>query len=347
MRIAQISPLHESVPPKTYGGIERVVQYLVDELVEAGHEVTLFASGDSRTRARLVSGCDRSLRAAGWEQEALALHLLLVESAMEMASEFDVLHFHLDALHFPILRRQPVTNLTTLHNGLEGPGTDRLLAEYREMALVSISNAERVPAPNGNYVATVYNGIPENLLRLERGAGEYLAFLGRFSPEKGACRAIEIARRAGMRIKLAGKYDSAHPEYYETVIKPLLDQPFVEYIGEIGDAEKQEFLGKAVALLFPIEWCEPFGLVMIEAMACGTPVVAWPRGAVREVVEPGVSGFLAEDIDSAVRAVHRAAALDRERVRRSFDRRFTAARMAREYVQVYERLHRRRLTLAS
>lgn len=346
MRIAQIAPLHESVPPKTYGGIERIVDYLVHELVEMGHEVTLYASGDSVTPARLRPGCDVSLRAAGWEHEPTALHLLLVECAMAEASEHDFLHFHLDAVHFPFLRRQPVAHLTTLHNGLEHPGIPQLLHEYRELPLVSISNAEREPVPDANYAGTVYNGIPRDLLRFESGKGRYLAFLGRFSPEKGACRAIEIARRVGMPIKLAGKHDPRYSDYYEAEVKPRLAESFVEYVGEINDREKQEFLGNATALLFPIEWREPFGLVMIESMACGTPVVAYPNGAVPEVIDDGVTGYVVRNLDAAAEAVRKVEALSRLACRERFELRFTAERMARDYVRVYEQL-RFQLSLAS
>ena len=337
MRIAQVAPLYESVPPQLYGGTERVVSYLTEELVRQGHHVTLFASGDSQTRARLIPVCERSLRLDPEQRDQLAHHVLMLEEVAKRAAHFDVIHFHIDYLHYPLSRRQPVAQLTTLHGRLDMPELAPLYAEFREMPVVSISDAQRAPLPHANWLGTVHHGLPLDLLRFAAGPGSYLAFVGRTSPEKGLDRAIEIARRAGIELRIAAKVDAADREYFEEVIAPLLDGPLVEFVGEIGEAEKEEFLGKALALLFPIDWPEPFGLVMIEAMACGTPVIAFSGGSVSEIVDPGRTGFIVADLDAAVGAVGEVARLDRSLCREVFEARFSAERMACEYLDLYER----------
>lgn len=336
MRIAQVAPLYESVPPKCYGGTERVVSYLTEELVRQGHDVTLFASGDSVTAACLVAPCDRALRLDDRSIDQIAHHILMLELVCKDAANFDVIHCHVDYLHFPIFRRLEVPNLTTLHGRLDVPDLVRLYKEFRDIPLVSISDAQREPLWWANWQATVYHGLPEDLYPFYQAPGTYLAFLGRISPEKRVDRAIEIARRLDMPIKIAAKVDPVDREYFEAVIKPLLSYRCVEYIGEIGELEKSEFLGKAYAVLFPIDWPEPFGLVMIEAMGCGTPVIAYRRGSVSEVMVDGVTGFVVDTLDDAVKAVERVASLDRNMVRQVFENRFSVRRMAEDYLKVYQ-----------
>lgn len=344
MRIAQVAPLYESVPPQLYGGTERVVSYLTEELVKLGHEVTLFASGDSRTSAKLVPGCERALWRDSDCRETLPHELRLLEMVFQDVSRFDVIHFHCDYLHFPFLRRHPCPNVTTLHGRLHSHDVKRFFEDYHEMPLVSISNDQRHPAPWANWEATVYHGLPRDLHTFREQPGEYLAFLGRISPEKGLDRAIVIAREAGMKLKIAAKIYPSEQGYYKQVIEPLLskEQDWVEFIGEVGGREKDEFLRNSRALLFPIDWSEPFGLVMIEAMACGTPVIAWRNGSVPEVIDDRVTGFVVDNIEDAVRAVGRVGLLSRVTCRRIFEERFDATRMARDYVEVYRRLVRRR-----
>jgi glycosyltransferase involved in cell wall biosynthesis len=338
MRIAQVAPLYESVPPKYYGGTERVVSYLTEELVRQGHEVTLFASGDSETKARLVAPCRRSLRLDKHCQDQLAHHLVMLEHVFKRAAEFDIVHFHVDYLHFPLSRREPITHVTTLHGRLDLSDLVPLYQQFRDMPVISISNGQREPLPWANWQATVYHGLPADMYRFREKPGRYLAFLGRVSPEKRVDRAIEIARQVNMPLKIAAKVDRVDKDYFESVIAPLLRTSFVEFVGEIGDGEKDEFLGNAYALLFPIDWPEPFGLVMVEAMACGTPVIAYRGGAVPEVMEQGHTGFIVEGLEDAVEAVRRVPELSRKRCREVFEKRFTATRMARDYVQVFERL---------
>ncbi|HTO69432.1 MAG TPA: glycosyltransferase family 4 protein [Myxococcota bacterium] len=338
MRIAQISPLYEAVPPKGYGGTERVVSWLTEALVAAGHELTLFASGDSDTSARLVPCAPRALRLDPQAGDAIAAHVLMLERAFLRAEEFDVIHAHVDYLSFPFARRVETPVVTTLHGRLDLPCLQPVFREYREQALVSISDAQRKPLPESDWRATIHHGLPRDLYRFSRHTDGYLAFLGRISPEKRVDRAIEIAVRAGRKLLVAAKIDAADRAYYEREIRALFAHPLVEYVGELDDADKQEFLGRADAVLFPIDWPEPFGLIMIEAFACGTPVIAWPHGSVPEVVEPGVNGFLCSDIDSAVRAVENLRCLDRARCRERFEERFTSDRMARDYLATYERL---------
>jgi glycosyltransferase involved in cell wall biosynthesis len=338
MRIAQVSPLYESVPPQKYGGTERIVAYLTEELVRGGHDVTLFASGDSITQARLVAPCERSLRLDDDCVDRMSHHILMLEQVVQRLHEFDVVHFHIDYLHFPLSRRQRFAHVTTLHGRLDLHDLVPLYHEFREIPLVSISAAQRKPLFWANWQATVHHGLPENLYRFHPEPGSYLAFLGRISPEKRVDRAIEIARRAGIPLKIAAKVDQADKEYFESVISPLLCSRHVEFIGEIGEAEKDEFLGQALGLLFPIDWPEPFGLVMIEAMACGTPVVAYPHGSVPEVVENGVTGFIVKGLEQAVAVARELPEFNRARCRAVFERRFTAARMAGDYLKVYQRL---------
>jgi glycosyltransferase involved in cell wall biosynthesis len=342
MRIAQVAPLYESVPPKYYGGTERVVSYLTEELVRQGHEITLFASGDSVTDACLVAACPRSLRLDKQCVDQLAHHILMLEHVFQRAAEFDIIHFHVDYLHFPYSRRQPITHVTTLHGRLDLPDLVPLYQEFPDMPVVSISNAQREPLPWASWQDTVYHGIPANLYRFRENPGNYLAFMGRISPEKRVDRAIRIAKRVRIPLKIAAKIDRVDRQYFETTIKPLLDDPLVELVGEIGDEEKNNFLGAAYALLLPIDWPEPFGLVMIEAMACGTPVIAYRGGAVPEIMEEGHTGFIVRTLNDAIEAVRRVPELSRRRCREIFDKRFTATRMAQDYVRVYERLINKR-----
>lgn len=338
LRIAQVAPLYESVPPRYYGGTERIVSYLTEELVAQGHDVTLFASGDSVTKARLVAACPRSLRLDHNCVDQLAHHIVMLEHVMQQSDDFDIVHFHVDYLHFPLSRRQDFPHVTTLHGRLDIPDLVPVYEEFPEEALVSISNAQRAPLPGANWQATVYHGLPRELYHFRSEPGDYLACLGRISPEKGVDRAIEIAKQVGIPLRIAAKVDKVDLEYFETVIEPLLHHPLVEYIGEIGEDRKDDFLGHAQALLFPIDWPEPFGIVMIEAMACGTPVIAYDSGSVPEVMEQGHTGFIVREVDDAVDAVRRLPQLSRARCREVFEQRFTATRMAREYVDVYEQL---------
>jgi len=342
MRIAQVAPLYESVPPKYYGGTERVVSYLTEELVRQGHDVTLFASGDSETKARLVAACRRSLRLDKHCIDQVAHHIVMLERVFQQAAEFDIIHFHVDYLHFPLSRRQPIAHVTTLHGRLDIPDLVPLYQEFRDMPVISISNVQREPLPCANWQATVYHGLPADLYRFRAQPGSYLAFLGRISPEKRVDRAIEIAKRVRIPIKIAAKVDRVDTKYFKSVIEPLLRDSLVEVVGEIGDREKDEFLGNAYALLSPIDWPEPFGLVMIEAMACGTPVIAYRGGAVPEIMEEGHTGFIVEELEDAVEAARRVPKLSRKHCREVFEQRFTATRMANDYVRVYERLINRK-----
>ena len=341
MKIAQIAPLTESVPPTLYGGTERVVSYLTEELVGLGHDVTLFASGDSVTSATLAPMCPRALRLDPSIGDPLAPSFMMLETVFRRAEEFDVLHFHLDYRPFSLFTRQATPWVTTLHGRLDLPEIWPHYRLHRQVPLISISRSQREPMRWANWASTIHHGLPERLLMPQEGARpSYLAFLGRISPEKRVDRAIEIAARAGMRLRIAAKVDRADQDYFEERIRPLLNQPHVEFIGEIAESEKAEFLSGAHALLFPIDWPEPFGLVMIEAMACGTPVIAFDHGSVPEVIEDGLTGFIVQDIEGAVRAVDRLPALSRRAVRRRFEQRFTARRMAEDHVALYERLRR-------
>jgi glycosyltransferase involved in cell wall biosynthesis len=335
MRIAQIAPLYEAVPPKLYGGTERVVSFLTEELVNLGHDVTLFASGDSVTSAKLESVRPRALRLDPAMRDPIAPHMLMLEQIVRMADEFDVLHFHIDYLPFSLFSRQKTPWLTTMHGRLDLGELQPTFDMFSQVPLVSISNSQRRPLPQANFVATVLHGLPDTLLTPLPVKPSYLAFLGRIAAEKGPDKAIRIARRVGIPLKIAAKVDKADQEYFDTVIKPMLDGPGVEMIGEIGDSHKAEFLSNAHALLMPIDWPEPFGLVMIEAMACGTPVIAINRGSVPEVIDDGISGFIVEDEIGAVGAVEQLDQLSRTRVREQFEKRFTARRMAEDYLAVY------------
>ncbi len=342
VKIAQVAPLYESVPPKYYGGTERVVSHLTEKLVAEGHQVTLFASGDSVTKARLVAPCRRALRMDKECVDHMVHHILMLEQVAELTGEFDVIHYHVDYLHFPLSRRSQVPQVTTLHGRLDIADLQPLYREFADMPVVSISNAQREPLPWLNWQGTVYHGLPEHLYTFRGEPGTYLAFLGRICPEKRVDRAIEIAHRTGLELKIAAKVDAVDRDYFGTVVRPLLRGPLAEYVGEIGEGEKDEFLGGAMALLFPIDWPEPFGLVMIEAMACGTPVVAYRRGSVPEVLEEGATGFVVEGLEDAIAAVERIPTLSRQRCREAFVQRFSASRMARDYVTIYEGLARGR-----
>jgi glycosyltransferase involved in cell wall biosynthesis len=338
MRIAQVAPLYESVPPKYYGGTERVVSYLTEELVRQGQEVTLFASGDSVTLARLEVACPRALRLDDQCQDQLAHFMVLLEQVSQEASAFDIIHFHIDYLHFPLSERLSTPHVTTLHGRLDIPDLVPVYQAFPHMPVVSISDSQRTPLPWLNWQGTVYHGLPLNLHTFHEAPGTYLAFLGRTSPEKGLDQAIAIARRVGMPLKIAAKVAQADQEYFDTVIKPLLDDPRVEFIGELGPKDQDAFLGQAYALLFPIDWPEPFGLVMIEALACGTPVIAYCRGSVPEVLEDGVTGWIVEGLEEAVQAVDRVPSISRQRCRQIFEERFSAPRMAQDYLRIYQRL---------
>jgi glycosyltransferase involved in cell wall biosynthesis len=340
MNIAQIAPLYEAVPPKFYGGTERVVAHLCDALVELGHEVTLFAAADAQTKARLFAVRDQPIRLdAAPLKSDLAAHLAMLYEAKRRSAQFDILHFHVDLLHFPMFEQQAQKTVTTLHGRLDLKDLTAAYDRWPSFGLVSISNHQRRPLPNANWLATVGHGVPPcQYTFYARPAGCYLAFLGRMSPEKRPDVAIRLARRAGIPLKIAAKVDAADVVYFDTVVRPLLDDPLIDFIGEIGDERKSEFLDNALALLFPIDWPEPFGLVMIEAMACGTPVIAWNCGAVPEVIDDGVTGFIVNSEEEALAAIARARDVDRRQVRAVFDRRFTASTMARNYLNVYARL---------
>ncbi len=339
MRIAQIAPLHEAVPPKLYGGTERVVAYLIEELVALGHDVTLFASGDSITSARLHPVWPRALRLDPAIRDPIAPHMLLMEEVRRQAEDFDVLHFHMDYWPFSMFSRQRVPFVTTLHGRLDLPELQPVFDTFPNVPVVSISHSQRRPLPQAHYVATVHHGLPDKAIAPVPGIKpEYLAFLGRIAPEKGPDRAIRIARACGIPLKIAAKVDKVDQHYFETVIRPMLDGPGVEMIGEISEAEKPAFLSGAIGLLMPIDWPEPFGLVMIEAMGCGAPVIAFNRGSVPEVIENGLTGFIVEDEMGAIGAVGRLSTLSREKVRGRFEQRFTARRMAEDYLAVYRSL---------
>jgi glycosyltransferase involved in cell wall biosynthesis len=346
MRIAQVSPLFEAVPPKLYGGTERVVYALTEELVAMGHDVTLFASGDSITSAKLAPMREQALRLDPTVMDWVAIYTRMVELIYRRAHEFDVLHFHIDYFPLSLFSRQKTPFLTTLHGRLDLREFKEVYETFPNAPFVSISNSQRRPIPNINWARTVLHGMPADLLTPQPAKQDYLAFLGRISPEKGVDKAIRIAGKAGMRLKVAAKVDNADKKYWDEQIKPLVDQsPWVEFIGEINDAQKPEFLSGAHALLFPIDWPEPFGLVMIESMACGTPVIAFNRGSVPEVIDNGVSGFIVHDEATAVAAVDRLSLLDRATVRATFDRRWTSRRMAEDYVDLYEELCQPQLPL--
>ena len=338
MRIAQVAPLTEAIPPKLYGGTERVVSWLTEELVALGHDVTLFASGDSRTKARLEPIWPRALRLDGKVRDPMALHMAMLEHVYQRADQFDILHFHLDYFPFSLFSRSATPFITTLHGRLDLPEHQVVFDVFNRAPVISISDAQRGPVPNAHWIDTIYHGLPADLLRPRPVKPGYLAVLGRIAPEKAVDRAIHIARRAGMPLKIAAKVDPVDRQYYEHEIRPLLELPGIEYIGEISDAQKPDFLSGAVGLLMPIDWPEPFGLVMIEAMACGTPTLAYPGGSVPEIVEDGLTGFIVNNEAEAVDAVRRLPTLSRPRIRARFEERFTARRMAMDYLSVYRRM---------
>jgi glycosyltransferase involved in cell wall biosynthesis len=338
MRIAQVAPLAEAVPPKLYGGTERVVSWLTEELVHRGHEVTLFASGDSITGATLVPACAQALRLAGI-RDHLASHIVLMRDVRRLAEDFDIIHFHVDLVQYAMFEDLAHKTLTTMHGRLDVPDFMPVYQAFPEMPLISISDHQRLPMPpDVNWLGTIPHGLPKNLVPFDAKGGEYLAFLGRISPEKRPDRAIEIAKRAGIPLRIAAKVDRVDQGYFDQVIAPLLDDPLIEFIGEITQDQKPEFLGKAKALLFPIDWPEPFGLVMIEAMSAGTPVIAWRNGSVPEIIKDGVSGFIVDSMDEAVAATSKLDELSRRDVRNHFLSSFTAERMARDYESAYMRL---------
>src|SRR6201994_4480684 len=341
MRIAQVAPLTEAVPPKLYGGTERVVHWLTEELVALGHDITLFASGDSQTSAKLEATWPKALRLDGSVRDPNALHMVMLERVRQKCDdeEFDFLHFHLDYYPWSLFYRQPPPFLATLHGRLDPPNPQPVFSTFSDVPVISISNAQRRPVPQANWVRTIHHGLPEKLLTPVPAKQEYLAVLGRIAPEKGVDRAIKIAMRCGVPLKIAAKVDRADQDYYDQVIHPMIkDNPLVEFIGEIGDHEKSDFLSGALALLLPLDWPEPFGLVMIESMACGTPVIAYNRGSVPEIIEDGLTGFIVEDEISAVAAVDRLGGLDRGAIRKQFETRFTARRMALDYLEAYRSL---------
>jgi len=338
MKIAQIAPLVESVPPTLYGGTERVVSWLTEELVRQGHDVTLFASGDSVTAAKLMPIVPKSLRLAGIHNST-TYNIIMLDQVARMADQFDVLHFHIDFFHYPLFRNLAHRTVTTLHGRQDLPEMPDIYRAFPQMPLVSISNHQRNPVPPVNWMGTVYHGLPDTLLNEGRGDGGYLAFLGRICPDKGILDAIEISRRAGMKLKVAAKVDPADQKYWDEVVKPVMDDsPHVEFIGEINDGQKSEFLGKAKGLLFPICWPEPFGLVMIESMACGTPVIAFNCGSVPEIMENGLTGFVVDNVDQAVEACGKLDTLFRPSIRSRFEERFSVSAMARDYVEIYRKL---------
>ena len=338
MKIAQVAPLIESVPPRLYGGTERIVSYLTEELVGLGHDVTLFASGDSVTSAELAPCCTRALRLDPAVRDIIPHFMLMIDKVRERAEEFDILHFHIDLFHFPLFRLLASQSLTTLHGRQDLGDLKPFYSRFAEMPLVSISNDQRKPLPHANFVATIHHGIPSDLHRPSFEQGKYLAFLGRISPEKRPDRAIRIARAAGIPLKVAAKVDKVDEDYFRNDILPLIDGPGVEFIGEINEHEKTKFLGEAAALLFPVDWPEPFGLVMIEAMACGTPVLAFRCGSIPEIIEDGVTGKIVDTEEGAIAALSQILSYDRRAVRQRFEERFTAARMAKDYMSTYRKL---------
>jgi glycosyltransferase involved in cell wall biosynthesis len=336
MKIAQVSPLYESVPPKLYGGTERVVHNLTEELIARGHEVILFASGDSVTSAKLVPGCKSALRLDASCIDPFIYHFTMMEMVEKEAHNFDIIHSHLDYLYFPIMRRSKNVYLTTLHGRLDIPELVPLFKEYHDIPLVSISNSQRRPIPFSNWMGTVYHGLPLDLYSFNKTGGDYLVFVGRVSPEKRVDRAIEIAKKAGIQIKIAAKVDKADKDYFDSKIQKLLDHPLVDFIGEVAEKEKEELLGNALGLIYPIDWPEPFGLAMIESMACGTPVIAYSCGSISEVVDEGLTGVIVDSQIEAVEAIEKLRNIDRKKCRETFETRFSVGRMADDYLMIYE-----------
>lgn len=342
MKIAQIAPLMESVPPLLYGGTERIVSYLTEELVNLGHDVTLFASGDSITAANLVPCVPTALRLDSRIRDTIPYYMLMLDRVRRLADDFDILHFHIDQFQFPLFRPIAGRTVTTLHGRQDLPDLLPLYVGFDDMPLVSISNDQRRPVPKANFASTIYHGLPINAhAPTLQPKGGYLAFLGRISPEKRVDRAIQIARALGIPLKIAAKVDRVDEVYYRTEIEPLLKKPGVEFIGEINEQQKTRFLGDALALLFPVDWPEPFGLSMIEAMACGTPVLAFRCGSVPEIIDDGITGMVVETMEEAISALPQVIALDRKKVRQRFEHRFSATRMAEDYVDLYRALLRK------
>jgi glycosyltransferase involved in cell wall biosynthesis len=338
MRIAQVAPLWESVPPKLYGGTERVVSYITEELVRQGHDVTLFASGDSETAARLEAIAPQALRLNTGIFNRDAPQILLLERAFGSPGEFDVIHSHLDFWGFPLQRRLPIPSVTTLHGRLDLPELVPVFREFMDRPVISISQAQRSFLPWANWAGTVHHGLPRDLYSYHPEPGKYLAYLGRISPEKRPDQAIEIAKRVGIPLRIAAKVDPADRAYFEAAVEPLMNHPLIEYVGEINDAEKDDFIGEALALLCPYDWPEPFGIVFIESLACGTPVIAYRRGSVPEIIDDGVTGFVNETLEEMANSVKRIETIDRAQCRAAFDTRFTVERMARDYVRIYEQV---------
>ncbi|ESY95858.1 glycosyltransferase family 4 protein [Mesorhizobium sp. LNHC209A00] len=343
MKIAHVAPLYESVPPRLYGGTERIISYLTEALVDLGHEVTLFASGDTKSSAKLVPCRERALRLDPRPLKSeIAAHLSMLDEVRKRADDFDVVHFHLSHfLHFPFFRDMPQRTVTTPHGRLDYADLAQAYDRFPRFPMISISRSQRARFASANWLATIHHGLPLDLYEADFEAGSdgtYLAFLGRMSRDKRPDRAIEIARRTGLKLKLAAKVGDGDRAYFEEVVQPLIDGDRVEYVGEIGEDQKARFLGNAAALLFPIDWPEPFGLAVIEAMACGTPVMAWSCGAMPEIIDHGVTGFVVETIEDAVASMPVLLQLDRRRIRTAFERRFSANRMARDYVEAYSRL---------
>jgi glycosyltransferase involved in cell wall biosynthesis len=338
MKIAQVSPLIESVPPRGYGGIERVVHYLTEELVARGHEVTLFASGDSKTSADLVSVTNRSLRHDGNHQEPLYWHMIQMAEIVRLADKFDIVHFHIDTLHYALWRNITTPQVTTLHHRTDNEELKTLYREYDDMSIISISDSQRKPIPHAKWAGTVYNGVPRENYTFCGSHGEYFAFLGRLAPEKGPEVAIEIAKRSNTPLKIAAKIDRVDQKYFTEIIEPLLDHPLIEFIGEVNEKEKDEFLGNAKALLFPINWPEPFGLVMTESMACGTPVIAFRRGSVEEIIVDGKTGFIVDNVEQALEATMALETIDRKNCRTHFEEKFSVSVMTDGYLEIYRNL---------
>ncbi len=345
MKIAQVAPFQESIPPKLYGGIERVVSFLTEELVQRGHDVTLYASGDSLTSARLIPVIENAMRLKPYSSDVLILQILQLEKVFQNLYYYDIIHFHTDFLHFPFSRRLPVNQVTTMHGRLDLPGTKLLFEEYTDTPVISISDNQCVPLPNANWQATVYNGIDKTPYILHTEPGYYLAFIGRISPEKGIEQAIEIALRSNIELRIAAKIDAADEKFFKERIQKHFDHPLITFVGEICEAEKSDFLGNALALIFPIQWPEPFGLVMIEALACGTPVIAFNEGSVPEIIEHSITGFVVQSIDEAVNAVGQLGLISRQKCRDVFDERFSAQIMTDRYLDVYNTLIEKSLVL--
>ncbi|HET6244502.1 MAG: glycosyltransferase family 4 protein [Bacteroidetes bacterium] len=344
MKIAQIAPLYESIPPKMYGGTERIVYYLTEELIKQGHHVTLFASGDSRTNAELVSICDNSLRLNQQCVDPFAHHIVQLQLVQNRISEFDIVHYHTDYFHFPSSSlNKEVNHVTTVHGRLDIIDLQNVYTVFNGIPLISISNNQRIPIPYANWVGTVYHGLPFNLYKFYPSQGKYLAFLGRISPEKGVERAIEIAKRSGIKLIIAAKISNVDEIYFQTTIKPLLNNELIEFIGEIGEKEKGDFLGNAIALLFPIDWPEPFGIVMIESLACGTPVIGFNKGSVPEILTEGENGFIIDSIEAGVKAITNINSVDRAKCRAIFEEKFSAERMTNDYLKIYEQILKKKV----